>query len=135
VGAIERALSWYVRESGKAGRARGWHPRSVVGALLVLRTEAVEARPLENRASFDRSFSARARDLSSLVTSGWPAGSPRRYLAMIDPMSWRAEWLRPFRIDGLRSPAPHADYASFVRARQERSRAHRRRSAPASTRR
>lgn len=145
-GDIERAVARYERGAWSAARARGWAPRMTVGVLLVLATEVVEGRLRDNRATFDRAFPCRAVDLRELVASGWPpaesagsrvaassaslpsahTGPTRRHLAMIDPLSRRADWLRPPRIDGRRSPAPYRDSTAFARARTERGRGHRR---------
>jgi len=126
MGAVERQLSRYERAAWRAARSLGWPPRAVVGALLVLATTAVDERARENRRPLDRSFPARAVSLQRIVATGRLDDPPRRHVAMIDPMSRRADWLRRLRIDGRRSAAKYADYASFMRARTERSRAHRR---------
>jgi hypothetical protein len=34
---------------------------------------------------------------------------------MIDPLSRRRDWLRPTRLDGRRTRAPHEDYAAVAR--------------------
>ncbi len=124
LGAIQRQLGWYEREAWPAARRLGWWPTRATSALLLLATRAMDERVAENRRAFDQDFSGRAPALSAMVDGAIP--EPRlRHVAMIDPMSRRAAWLRSLRIDGRRTEAPHADYADFVRAREHRSRAHR----------
>jgi hypothetical protein len=116
LGAIERQLGWYENEAWSAARRQGWRPRRVAGVLILLSTAAVEDRIRDNRDGLARTFPARARDLSAIVSDGGigPEG-PRRGLALIDPRSRRVAWLRPSRVDGRRTPAPYIDYADFVR--------------------
>jgi transcriptional regulator with XRE-family HTH domain len=116
VGAIERSLGWYEREAWAAARRLGWRPRRVIGCLLVLSTDAVEERLRDNRAAFARTFPLRWRDLGDVVALGRvPTAGMGRGVALIDPRSRRAAWLRPSRLEGRRTPAPYADYADFVR--------------------
>jgi len=109
-GAIQRTLAWYERQAWAAARRFGWRPRRLVAALLVLCTEANDARSSENRALFAQSFPGDAA--SVLRWLGDPAEPlPPRTIAMIDPHSRRRDWLRPTRSNGRRSPAPYRDYA------------------------
>jgi transcriptional regulator with XRE-family HTH domain len=123
LGAIERTLGWYEREAWASARRLGWRPRTSAGVLLLLATRAMDERVTLNRRAIDHGFPGRAGALRAVVEGRVVEGAGR-YVAMIDPMSRRADWLRPLRIDGRRSEAPHADYADFVRARHARSRAH-----------
>lgn len=113
VGAIERALGWYEREAWAAARRNGWRPRTVIGCLLVLATDASDARIQVNRAVFDRDFPLRWRDMVAIL-SGPSSDNRGRALAMIDPRSRRHDWARPTRIDGRRSAAPYAEYIAFM---------------------
>lgn len=113
VGAIERTLGWYEREAWTAARRIGWRPRTVIGWLLVLATDASDTRIQFNRAVFDRDFPLRWRDMVAIVSGTSPING-RRALAMIDPSSRRRDWTRPTRIDGRRSAAPYADYVAFM---------------------
>lgn len=126
LGAIERTMGWYERAAWRAARERGWRPETVLGVLLVLATETVEARARDNRMALAGAFPGRAEGLRGVVGGVPPAGGRRRFVAAIDPMSRRVEWLRPLRIDGRRTAAPYPDYAGFIRAREARRRAHRR---------
>lgn len=119
LGAIERSLNWYERESMGASRRLGWQPRRRVGCLLLLATDANEARAAANREPLFVGFPGRARDLAAVITGTTWSGAWSRAIAMIDPLSRRASWLRPLRVDGRRSPAPFADYADFMRVAGE----------------
>lgn len=116
LGAIERALGWYEREGQVAARRLGWHPGRTVGCLLLLATEANDARVVANRQPFAVGFPVRARDLAELVRGASSPAHAGRAVAMIDPRSRRQTWLRPMSIDGRRPPSPYLDYADFMRA-------------------
>jgi transcriptional regulator with XRE-family HTH domain len=118
LGAIEQTLGWYERESWAAARRRGWRPSQSVGALIVLATTANDERFRQNRDALAYGFPMRARELSTLVSTGVVSSGPRRAVAMIDPGSLRADWLRRSGLDGRRSPAPYDDYADFMRRRR-----------------
>jgi transcriptional regulator with XRE-family HTH domain len=115
LGAIERSLGWYERESWAAARRLGWRPQALVGCLLLLATEANDERIRDNRAALSRGFPIRATEISSVVAGNKAAVAGRRAVALIDPSSRRRDWLRPARIDGRRSVAPYVDYIDFVR--------------------
>ncbi len=125
LGAIQRTLGWYEREAWMSARRFGWQVRNAASVLLLLETRVVDARVAGQRTTFDLGFPGRAASLRGIVAGRTPDGA-RRFVAMIDPMSRRTEWLRPLRIDGRRTQARHADYADFMRARSARARAHRR---------
>ncbi len=114
LGQLERTLGWYEREAWAAARRLGWRPRRVVGAVLLLSTEANEDRIRANREALADGFPGRAAGLAGLVATG-VAEDHRRSLALIDPRSKRRQWLRPSRVDGRRSAAPYADYIDFMR--------------------
>jgi transcriptional regulator with XRE-family HTH domain len=116
LGAIQRSLGWYEREAWMAARRLGWQPGWSVGCLLLLATDANDTRVAANRHPFAIGFPARATDLARVVAGRSEAITPGRAVAMIDPRSRRAAWLRPLRVDGRRSPAPYGDYADFMRA-------------------
>jgi transcriptional regulator with XRE-family HTH domain len=126
LGGIERSLGWYEREAWFAARRLGWLPRRSIGCLLLLATAANDVRVIANRGSFAAGFPARGRDLSELIAARIEPASPGRAVAMIDPLSKRAAWLRSLRLDGRRSEVPYADYADFMRALGSRGRPRRR---------
>jgi len=119
LGAIERSLGWYERAAWTAARRLGWRPERSIGCLLLLATEANDARVIENRAPFVAGFPVRARDLTACIEHGSSPTLAGRGVALIDPLSRRAAWLRPLRADGRRSPAPFRDYADFMRVVRE----------------
>jgi transcriptional regulator with XRE-family HTH domain len=115
-GRIQRTLAWYERRALFVARDRGWNVNRAHGALLLLATEAVDARLRENRDLAYEAFPGRAAELAALATDPATAGrSAGRSLAMIDPLSRRRDWLRPTRVDGRRTRAPHEDYAAVAR--------------------
>jgi transcriptional regulator with XRE-family HTH domain len=115
-GRIQRTLAWYERGASSVARDRRWNVRRSHGALLLLATDAVDARLRENRQLADEAFRGRVADLIALTNDPTAAATPgARSLAMIDPLSRRRDWLRPTRLDGRRARAPHEDYAAVVR--------------------
>lgn len=120
-GAIERTLGWYERESYRAAKRLGWYPSTSVGCLILLATEANDVRAKANARSFAAGFPLRSRDLS-IILEGPMQPAAGRAVAMIDPLSRRASWLRPLTLDGRRSVAPYPDYAGFLRAAADRRR-------------
>jgi transcriptional regulator with XRE-family HTH domain len=115
LGAIERSLGWYERESWAAARRLGWHPRQVMGNLILLATDANDERIRDNKDALGYGFPLRARALSAVVAGHPTPVGRQRAMALIDPCSRRRDWLRPARIDGRRSQAPYLDYADFMR--------------------
>lgn len=118
LGRIERSLDWYAREAWAAARRCGWRPRTIASCLLLLLTEASDARAQANRAALDAGFPLRARHLASLPEGLSDVRRGARAVAMVDPRSRRSAWIRPLHIDGRRTAAPYEDYAGFLRAAQ-----------------
>jgi transcriptional regulator with XRE-family HTH domain len=109
VGRIQRTVGWYVREAPIAARRFGWSPRSTTAALLILCSTENDRAVRLNHELLRTSFPGRARDMAQWVIAPGDAPPPDR-LAMIDPRSRRAEWLRPTTSDGRRTEAPYRDY-------------------------
>ncbi|MBA2720867.1 MAG: helix-turn-helix transcriptional regulator [Chloroflexi bacterium] len=119
VGRIQRTLAWYGRSAGDAARRLGWRPRSIATGLLVLASAENDLRISRNVELFAREFPTRSRELATwFATSGM--STPRTSLAMIDPRSRRAAWLRSTTVDGRRSPAAYADYGAAAEALKRR---------------
>jgi hypothetical protein len=114
VGAIERALNWYLREAGHAASRFGWRPAVSVSVLVVLATDANDRTVSANRRALEVAFPSRATALRDLIGSGMARGATR-YLAAIDPRSRRRQWLMATSADGRRSPAPYVDYIDAAR--------------------
>ncbi len=122
VGQIERTVGWYERVSWAAARQLGWRPTTSATALVVLATDVNDDRVRENREILGLAFPARASDVAAWIDAPTEARPVRRRgLAMIDPLSRRAAWLRPTRVEGRRSAAPYPDYAGFMSAVRGRS--------------
>jgi transcriptional regulator with XRE-family HTH domain len=114
IGAIERTINWYRRESLGAARRFGWRPARVSSALLVLQSSVNDRRIVATSAVFAAAFPGRAAELRTLIDgSGVPAED--RFLAMIDPRSRRSAWLRSTPSENRRSTAPYADYIDAAR--------------------
>jgi hypothetical protein len=109
LGQIERSLGWYEREAWAAARRIGWQPSRVIGCLLLLATEANDARVLANRASIQTGFPLRARDLAPIVAGEVVPQEHGRAIAMVDPRSRRRAWCTALRLDGRRSASPYLD--------------------------
>jgi transcriptional regulator with XRE-family HTH domain len=116
LGQIERSMGWYEREAWAAARRMGWRPSRAIGCLLLLATDANDARVDANRASIQAGFPLRARDIVPIVAGEAAPQEQGRAIAMVDPRSRRRMWYGALRLDGRRSPAPYLDYASFMRA-------------------
>lgn len=114
LGAIERSIRWYEREAIRAARRLGWRSATVASALLVLESRANDERIQLSAAAFDVGFPGRAPELRSVIAGDAPTGG-RRFLAMIDPRSRRANWLRATRSDGRRTASPYVDHIDAVR--------------------
>ena len=115
LGQIERSLGWYERESRGVALRERWRPSRVVGCLLLLATDANDARVAANGPSIASGFPLRSRHLRAVVDGAAgdiPAG---RAIAMVDPRSRRVEWVRTMRVDGRSGPASYSDYAAFMR--------------------
>jgi len=114
LGDIQRTLGWYEREAWAAARQRGWRPRAIRSVLVVLHTAAVDDRIGDNPELIRRAFPARASEVQRMVDGG--AAIAGRGLALVDPRSRRAAWLRPTRLDGRRTDAPYEDYVGYLRS-------------------
>lgn len=110
IGRIQRTVGWYAREAPVAARRFGWHPRSTTMALVVLCSDENDRAIRSNHGLLRTTFPGLARPLADwLAVPGTPV--PEASLAMIDPRSRRAGWLRPTASEGRRTPAPYTTYA------------------------
>jgi hypothetical protein len=123
IGAIERSINLYRRESGRVARRFGWRPNHVLAVLLVLQSRANDGRIASDSEVFAAAFPGRAIELRSVI-EGSVDPLAGRYLAMIDPRSRRSIWLWPTRSDGRRSPAPYVDYIDAARQLERDGSAH-----------
>jgi hypothetical protein len=123
IGAIERSINWYRRESVHVARQFGWRPSRVLAALLVLQSRANDDRIGLDSEVFATAFPGRAIELRSVIEGAMDPLAVR-YLAMIDPRSRRSIWIRPTRSDGRSSAAPYVDYIDAARQLERGGSAH-----------
>lgn len=119
LGAVERSLSWYRREAYRAARRFGWHPEAIASALLILQSRVNDGLSVASSGALAAGFPGRAAALQSVIGGGGQLEG-EQFLAMIDPKSRRAAWLRPTRSDGRRTPAPYVDYIDAARRLERR---------------
>jgi transcriptional regulator with XRE-family HTH domain len=118
IGALERQLAWYLRESRSASEARGWRPARVAGLVVCLATAAVDAVVIANRAELAAAFPVRGRAVRAALLGDGVISD--RGLILIDPARRGAARMLGLAADGRRTPAPYRDYASFMRTRSTR---------------
>lgn len=121
VGSMMRTLSWYRREAADAARRIRWQSRNVSVALILLCSTENDIRVHTNFAALWTTFRGAARELSAWLADA-QAPRPEASIAMVDPRSRRADWLRPTRSDGRRTRARYEDYrdaARVLRPRQQ----------------
>jgi transcriptional regulator with XRE-family HTH domain len=115
VGEIDRQIGLAERGAWAAAHARGWRPRAVVPALLLLSTRENDRRLVENRPYFEARYRMRAGGLQAIVDGKASLETLRvRAVAMIDPRSRRRGWLVPTWLDGRRTPARHPDRLGYL---------------------
>ena len=110
LGRIQRTLGWYAGEAPIAARALGWQPASTTSALLLLFSTANDRAIQVNRELLRSTVPTTARVFASWIRSPGPA--PASALALIDPRSRRAAWLRSVASEGRPGEAPYANYAA-----------------------
>jgi transcriptional regulator with XRE-family HTH domain len=118
-GAIQRQLAWYARSTRDAGRSFGWQIDALASSLLVLATDANEARLGENRDLLREAFPVRASQLFDWLGSP-TTRSIAPAVALIDPRSRRQRWLIPTSLEGRRSPLRYVNYRDFMQGNPAR---------------
>ena len=114
-GRIQRTLGWYEHRAWEAARRLGWLPQRSRGALILLDTASVATVLRANRELAAAAFPVRAAELAAFVGAPSSSTSLGRAIAAIDPLSRRAAWLRPTRLDRRRQPPAWFDYADVAR--------------------
>jgi transcriptional regulator with XRE-family HTH domain len=114
LGRIQRTLGWYARQSRMAARRLGWRPTDVAPVLLLLATQAVDARLRGNRDLVRVAFPADAAEVRGWISRS-TSSAVRPALAMVDPISRSSTWLRGSVLDRRNRASPHADYAAVAR--------------------
>jgi transcriptional regulator with XRE-family HTH domain len=108
-GQVLRTLAWYSRSIHDVAREAGWHPRSVVPALVALSTREMDVSLASNGGLLRVELPGGADALRSWIEDpSSPRPSPS--VALIDPRSRRRDWLSRTTLDGRRRPAAYADY-------------------------
>ncbi len=115
VGRIQRTIGWYADQAPVASRSLGWRPLSTTVALLILCSAENDRAVRLNLDLLKNCFPGSTRALADWARSP-DAPRPAGCLAMIDPLSRRADWLRPSASDGRSSAAPYRDYRAAAMA-------------------
>jgi transcriptional regulator with XRE-family HTH domain len=114
MGATLRQFSWYERDAWPTARRIGWHPRRLVGLLLILSSSRNIMRLHDNRDLLHQSFPVPIAQANRLL-AGYP-GAPvaGRALALIDPYERSSRWLLRSPLHGRANGARYRDYAELV---------------------
>lgn len=115
LGAIERQMGWYVRAAGGLAREFRWRPDRVVGWLVALASDEVDAAVRANSDSLAAAFPMRADEMIRVLDGVLRPNASSRGVALIDPSSRRRDWLLKSRSDGRRTAAPYRGYADAAR--------------------
>jgi hypothetical protein len=111
VGAFQRSLAFYERESRGVANRLGWRPTRVVALGALLDSDTISRRVAENRELLERAFPSPVERLLAWIDD---PGAPAPFgwtLAACDPASRSGTWLRPV-LPGTRRRRPaYADYA------------------------
>lgn len=109
VGAIQRTIAWYERESWSVARSQALRPRVVRSALLILRTAETDDRIRANADLLGMSFPSSGSVLAAWVAGIGPAPAGRS-IGIIDPRTRGSTWIMPTTLDGRRSRPRYSDY-------------------------
>jgi len=115
VGAFQRSLAFYEREARAAANRLGWNPTRVVVLATMLDSATMAQRLMDNRELLTRAFPSPVERLLAWIDD---PGAPAPFgwtLAMCDPASRSAAWLRPTTLGSRRRPPAYADYADAAR--------------------
>jgi transcriptional regulator with XRE-family HTH domain len=111
VGAFQRSLAFYAREARAAANRLGWKPTRVVVLAAMLDSVAMGRRLLDNRELLTRAFPSPVDRLLAWIDDPSAPAPFAWTLAMCDPATRSAAWLRPTVLGPRRRPAAYADYA------------------------
>ncbi len=111
MGDLQRSLAFYAREAWAVARANGWDVRSVTVVVLALDTAVLARRLADNRDTVRNAFPGDVRDLDAWIRDS-RAPRPRGWtLAMVDPGSRGANWLRQPILGSVRRRPAYEGYA------------------------
>lgn len=111
MGGLQRSVSFYQSMAWEVARGLGWNPTKIAVLVVVLDSESVAQRLVDNREVVTRAFPERIGDVAAWLSD--PNGpAPRRWaLGACDPASKERAWLRPTMLGARRRPPPYSDYA------------------------
>ena len=111
MGGLQRSVAFYERMAMSAARRLGWWPRHVAVLVVLLDSEAVARRLVDNREIVRRAFPVPIREMSAWLAdpecpmpNGWAMGT-------CDPASRAAAWLRPTTLGSRRLAPAYRGYA------------------------
>ncbi len=111
MGGLQRSVAFYERMAMSVARRLGWWSRHVAVLVVVLDSETVARRLVDNREIVRRAFPAPIREMSAWLADpacpmpkGWAMGT-------CDPASRATAWLRPTTLGSRRSAPVYRDYA------------------------
>ncbi len=120
LGAVQRQMGWYEREAWTAATGTWGRPAALRSALVLLATGANDRTTFDMRLVIRAWAPLGAGDLAHFIED--PRGhAGGRFVALVDPLSRRRDWLVRTRSQGRRSEIPDADYAAFMARRRRRS--------------
>lgn len=112
LGALGRSLAFYEREAWDAARAIGWRPRRAVTLVTALDSAVLAGRLVDNRDLVRRMFPAPVDGVAEWLAAPGREPPGGWSLAMVDPATRNAAWLRPTVLTSRRRPPAYADYAA-----------------------
>jgi transcriptional regulator with XRE-family HTH domain len=111
MGALQRSLAFYEREARGVASEFGWRPLTVTVLVLGLDSEVMARRLADNRLLVAEAFPGDVSAMAAWLTDP-AAPRPRGWtLALADPASRGATWLRPTMLGTRRRPPAYRDYA------------------------
>lgn len=135
LGALQRQVAFYGRAAAWAARPLGWRLERSAVLVACLHSRALAGRLGDNRDLIHRGFPTAAAEMEAWIRSPAARCPAAPGLAMVDPLSRRARWLRAAPLDARRSSPAYRDYAdAAARISGPRPRAGPPRSRPSSSR-
>ena len=111
VGAFQRSLAFYERNARDVAHRLGWHPTRVVVLGTLLDSATIADRLAANRELIGHAFPSPVDRFLAWIDDPAAPAPFGPTLAMCDPASRSAAWLRPTSLGPRRRPAAYADYA------------------------
>jgi transcriptional regulator with XRE-family HTH domain len=108
VGGMQRQVGVYAAVAGSVFESLGWRPRRVATLVVALDAVTVADRISDNRTLLGSSFPGEPAAMARWLERGGPPPMPT--IAMADPRSRAADWLRRTPLSGRRSVPAYANY-------------------------